>query len=187
MTSVTIGKASIGNYAFSGCRSLTSVTIGKGVTSIGDWAFGDCSNLTSVTIPTSVTIISDSAFESCDNLTDVYYSGSEREWNLIEIGSYNENLTNATIHYERYAPITPVTLTVTPSGDNYTLTADTDYNGVAYAVSYNGDGVLLNVASKQFTGGTATVTPNTAGASKIKFFVWTNTLQPLTSAVTKNL
>ncbi|HBK03535.1 MAG TPA: cell surface protein, partial [Clostridiales bacterium] len=39
---------SIGNCAFSGCSSLTSVTIPESVTSIGDYAFQDCSGLTSV-------------------------------------------------------------------------------------------------------------------------------------------
>ena len=38
----------IGAYAFSGCNSLTSVTIGNGVTSIGNVAFGDCENITTV-------------------------------------------------------------------------------------------------------------------------------------------
>ncbi|MBO5902393.1 MAG: leucine-rich repeat protein [Tidjanibacter sp.] len=38
----------MGNYAFYGCTSLTSVTIGDSVTSIGDWAFFYCTSLTSV-------------------------------------------------------------------------------------------------------------------------------------------
>ena len=33
------GVTSIGNWAFNGCSSLTSVVIPDGVTSIGDWAF----------------------------------------------------------------------------------------------------------------------------------------------------
>ena len=40
---------SIGWYAFSGCSSLTSVTIGESVTSIGERAFGGCKSLTSIT------------------------------------------------------------------------------------------------------------------------------------------
>ena len=36
---------SIGNNVFEGCSSLTSVTIGNGVTSIGDLAFWNCDNL----------------------------------------------------------------------------------------------------------------------------------------------
>ena len=37
---------SIGEYAFSGCTSLTSVTIGDSVTSIGKYAFSSCTSLT---------------------------------------------------------------------------------------------------------------------------------------------
>ena len=38
----------LGNYAFSGCSGLTSLTIPSGVTSIGDRAFEGCSGLTSI-------------------------------------------------------------------------------------------------------------------------------------------
>ena len=61
---------SIGNEAFRDCKSLTSITIGNGVTSIGGNAFLFCS-LTSITIPDSVTSIGDSAFFSCSRLTSI--------------------------------------------------------------------------------------------------------------------
>ena len=72
-TSVTIGNSvtTIGDYAFSYCRSLTSVTIGDSVTTIGNDAFYDCSSLTSVTIGDSVTTIGESAFWECSSLTSV--------------------------------------------------------------------------------------------------------------------
>jgi hypothetical protein len=62
---------SIGDYAFSDCESLTSVTIPDSVTSIGDGAFFGCDSLTSMTIPDSVTSIGDSAFLGCDSLTSM--------------------------------------------------------------------------------------------------------------------
>ena len=42
--------------------------IPNSVTNIGDKAFGGCSSLTSINIPNSVTNIGDSAFRRCDNL-----------------------------------------------------------------------------------------------------------------------
>ncbi len=64
----------IGAHAFSGCRSLTSLTLPSGVTSIGESAFTGCSGLTSLTLPSSVTSIGDSAFEGCSGLTSIYVS-----------------------------------------------------------------------------------------------------------------
>ncbi len=69
--SVAYSVTSIGEGAFEGCRSLTSVTIPNSVTSIGEGAFGDCRGLTSVTISNSVTSIGSSAFEGCSSLTSV--------------------------------------------------------------------------------------------------------------------
>ena len=65
------GVTSIGNWAFNGCSSLTSVVIPDGVTSIGDWAFNGCSSLTSVVIPEGVTSINDGAFYKCSSLTSI--------------------------------------------------------------------------------------------------------------------
>ena len=61
----------IGSSAFSGCTSLTSVTIPDSVTSIGMQAFSGCSSLTSVAIPDSVTLIGDRAFQNCTSLTSI--------------------------------------------------------------------------------------------------------------------
>ena len=74
---------SIGDDAFNGCSSLTSVTIGNSVTSIGNYAFYSCSGLTSVTIPSPVTSIGYDAFYSCSGLTSVTIGNS-----VTSIGDY---------------------------------------------------------------------------------------------------
>ena len=61
---------SIGDWAFSGCDSLQSVTIPNSVTSIGDHAFLLCTYLQSITIPNSVTKIGDDAFFLCTHLDE---------------------------------------------------------------------------------------------------------------------
>ena len=73
LTSVTIPNSvtTIGDSAFSGCSSLTSVTIPNSVTTIGSEAFYHCWALTSVTIPNSVTTIGERAFSRCDALTSI--------------------------------------------------------------------------------------------------------------------
>ena len=86
----------IGNYAFSGCSSLTSVNIPNSVTTIGEYAFRDCSSLTSVTIPNSVTTIGKSAFHGCSALISVTIPNS-----VTTIGddafSYCTSLTSVNI------------------------------------------------------------------------------------------
>ena len=68
---IITGGSSIGDYAFSGCSGLTSITILDGVTSIGEYAFSYCTSLTSVTIPDSVTSIGKYAFSYCTSLTSM--------------------------------------------------------------------------------------------------------------------
>ena len=83
------------------------VIIPDSVISIGDYAFADCLGVTSVTIPDSVTNIGLGAFLGCDSLTDVYYGGSESQWQQIAIGEGNDDLLNSTIHYSDVTPAEP--------------------------------------------------------------------------------
>ena len=61
----------IGAHAFSGCISLTSLTLPSGVTSIGEYAFTGCSGLTSLTLPSCITTIDDCTFYGCSGLTSL--------------------------------------------------------------------------------------------------------------------
>ena len=73
LTSITLSNniTNIGNSAFAGCSSLTSITIPDSVTSIGEGAFSGCSSLTSITIPDGVTSIGDATFSNCEGLTSI--------------------------------------------------------------------------------------------------------------------
>ena len=61
----------IGEWMFSSCRSLISITILNNVTTIGEGAFSGCSSLTSITIPNNVTTIGEEAFKYCTSLTSI--------------------------------------------------------------------------------------------------------------------
>ena len=85
----------IGNDAF-GCESLTNINIPNSVTNIGDRAFRGCNSLTSINIPNSVTYIGNSAFGECESLTNINIPNS-----VTNIGDWAfeqcESLTNINI------------------------------------------------------------------------------------------
>ena len=93
---ITYSVTSIGESAFSGCLSLTSIQITNSVTSIGSNAFWGCSKLTSVVIPNSVTSIGDETFGHCDNLTSIQIPNS-----VTSVGDgafyYCKNLTSIVV------------------------------------------------------------------------------------------
>ena len=91
-----IPVTTIGDYAFSGCGSLTSVVIPSSVTTIGYCAFYGCNNLTSIAIPNSVTTIGNGAFSGCSSLTSVVIPSSVT---TIGNGAFNNciNLTSIAI------------------------------------------------------------------------------------------
>ena len=116
LTSVTIPNSvtSIGEKAFGGCSSLTSVvwnakschdfsysnalfdeicsqitsfTFGEQVEHIPAYLCGGMNKLTSVTIPNSVTSIGEDAFSGCTGLKKVNYTGDVKSWVSISMES----------------------------------------------------------------------------------------------------
>lgn len=61
----------LGEYSFSNCPELTSVTIPNTVTSIGQEAFYSCTGLSSINLPKGLTSISSFTFYVCKNLTSI--------------------------------------------------------------------------------------------------------------------
>lgn len=84
---------SIGEYAFSKCKSLTSITISKSVTSIGEKAFYICSSLTSITISDSVTSIGENVFYRCSSLTSIIVDEGNKKYSSNDGILYNKMQT----------------------------------------------------------------------------------------------
>ena len=94
--------SSIGSYAFSGC-ALREVEIPQGITSIQSRTFQFCTQLTKITIPDSVTSVEICAFDNCPVLKNVYYGGTEAQWEGMYVDNYagnNSALLDATLYFE---------------------------------------------------------------------------------------
>lgn len=107
----------IGSSAFRDCPNLTHVELPKDLTVITENLFEMTipddnpdlvieNSIESVVIPKSVVEIQAEAFLNCVKLKDIYYTGSEDEWNAITINSTVDDpnkdidfLPTATIHY----------------------------------------------------------------------------------------
>lgn len=67
---IDINCETIGDEAFSGCDSLTDITLGSSVKILGDKVFYTCKNLENVEIPITVTDIGEKTFYSCPKLKE---------------------------------------------------------------------------------------------------------------------
>lgn len=92
LATLVVNGGCIPDEAFEWCSSLTSVTLGDGVTSIGEEAFYYCSSLATVIIGDGVTGIGEKAFYNCSNLAAITYNGTFEQWNAISRDSrWNNN------------------------------------------------------------------------------------------------
>ena len=88
----------IGESAFGQIETLTSITVPDCVTEIGKTAFSKSSNLASITLGKGLTNVGNSAFYGCDSLRDVYFTGTESEWDAVEKEYGNDPLLEAELH-----------------------------------------------------------------------------------------
>ena len=132
LTSIKIPNSvkTLGNGAFWCCESIETLTLPDSITSIGECAFAYCQvksisippkvtcindgtffggGITSISLPKGITVIKEDAFEDCDDLKTVNYAGTETQKKQIEILYGNDDLLNATWHYDEEAPaVTPM-------------------------------------------------------------------------------
>ena len=207
---IPYGIERIGNCAFFAADGIEQVTIPETVQYIGESAFESCDRLRSVTIPDGVERIEDGTFYWCNGMTDitipksvksigsfvfwpnypddVYYSGSEEEWNNVDIYKTNDYfLLYASVHYN--SPGAPLVFAGDPdlSVDNGEYIFDMQIDTVNYEstliIALYSNGVLTGIKSTQISPDnvpdTITVAADTADMAKM--FVWNdlNCMEPL--------
>ncbi len=89
-------------FSFDGTYSkVKNVIIEDGIVNIGSYVFGMCEKMSSISIPLSLKEIDENAFADASSLNNVYYLGTQEQWNEIEISSEgNDFLLNAKINYK---------------------------------------------------------------------------------------
>ncbi len=128
----------IGEGMFQDCLMLARVDIPQGTANIGGSAFASCSRLTTVIIPDSVTTIGTAAFSDCP-LTDIYFTGTEAQWNDInKQGDTVSAVSKATIHYN-------YTTATSPDPDEG---GDNDNNNDDSGINHGGDKPGTNNSSQ---------------------------------------
>ena len=111
----------IDSYAFYGSRA-SSIEFSIGLSSIGEYAFVNCTSLkTLYSVPVSLKLINAYTFNTASEVesgsyktavNDIYYNGSQKEWSRITIGTCNDSLYNAVLHYNSGGMVSEVVVAV---------------------------------------------------------------------------
>lgn len=160
---------------FSGCSSITEVTISDGITTVSARAFLNCSSLSDVTIYPSVTSIGEKAFSGCNNMrilgwTNSYAETYAKENNIpfVSLGEYvPTTVTEPTVptvpessldepqptvpasSFDEPQPTAPVTV---PASSEVSTSTSISESSVATPVYYIGDSDLSgNITVKDAT------------------------------------
>lgn len=137
----------------------------ESVTMIRQGLFRNAACIRRVALPKGLKGVAANAFYGCRNIQEVFYAGSETEWNALPIAAGNDPLKNATIYYNAtiddfYCRITvevseggrvAVSANTAKAGDTVTVTA-TPYRGYVMSAIY--------VDGAEISGDTFTVTGN---------------------------
>ena len=126
------GLQRIGGQAFKECSSLSGIVIPDGVKKIEYLTFSDCANLMEITIPRTVTVIENHAFANCNILSRVTFTGTQAQWNAIDMGDDNDPLLSANITFAGSGPAAPIVTAGTDSQGRPTLR----WNAVSGAAKY---------------------------------------------------
>ncbi|MBE6382650.1 MAG: hypothetical protein E7049_06525, partial [Lentisphaerae bacterium] len=182
----------IGDWAFSSCESLATLSLGEGVASIGERAFMNCRALAILAMPDSVETIGASAFSGCSGLATLTFGsglktvGSEAFDGCSSLENDAEGLyfpdgleSIGADAFRMCNKLTKVSLpssqyangAIHPAFDYWQVTVD--YRGVAPVFYVDADGFMRSVNLK---GATEITIPSTVHDMQIGAFAESDTL-----------
>ncbi len=88
----------VGSQMFYNCTVLKEITIPKIVRTIQREMFYNCTNLKKATFSTDLNKIDENAFFGCDSLAQVYYEGTQEQWEKVEVSAGNDAILRAEVH-----------------------------------------------------------------------------------------
>lgn len=128
----------VGERAFTGCISLSALSLPAGTASVGSYALANCSLLRSVTIPASVTTLGARLLEGCRKL--LYISN----FSTAPLSDLPQNLGLEV----RTSSVTAFTSAVTTTEKGVELL---NHNGKAYLFGYVGNDAALDLSALSFS------------------------------------
>ena len=96
------GIVSIPSFTFEFCENAETIILPETLTDIKLNAFKNCRSLNNLLLPSSLISLGDhgnsyhSTFNACDSLSDVYFMGTEEEWNAVVNSNICYNLHRET-------------------------------------------------------------------------------------------
>ncbi len=92
ITSLTLGAnvLRIESAAFAGCEKLLAVNLGASVEEVGTAAFFGCSSLKVVTVPATLKKVGVDAFSNCDAVKEINFDGNQSTWSRVSVGVNND-------------------------------------------------------------------------------------------------
>lgn len=179
---VKSGTITIAVDAFGDCIDITDIIIPDSVRYIARVAFLRCENLETIVIPGGITTIDTAAFVNCENLKDVYFLGTEEEWNKINIELENDSLLDAEIHY---MPFGGTKTAISDDGKTFTVTPISIELGKPVILALYDGGKCMEVKSAIYEGEELTFTTK-EDYTEAKVMVWEDLtdLKPVCDAET---
>ena len=149
----------VGQSAFEGCTSLTSITIPEGIGTIYDAAFRSCKSLKSITFPSLAHFDGTQVIDSCQSLQTIKHYGTECDGNMaenlanlnpnsltllaVDTASYRSKLSSAPQIDVKYIYAFDGTKTDEATGETTATISDT--TSVADALTALNSGLVTNV------------------------------------------